>query len=526
MESMIREFLPHIRAIARYRWQALIVVWLVAIVGWVVVLAMPDKYEANTRVYVDTDSILQPLLKGLTVQPDVDQRLQIMTRTLLSRPNLEKVINEADLDLKLSARKEREVLIAHLAKEIKLGGGGGRRGQNNNLYTLTYVHSDPAVAKKVVQTLLNILVETTLGDSREDSNSAQSFLGQQIKEHEARLIEAEARLMEFKRQNFSVLPSQEGGFFQDLRAAEQNLDAAKLEMREAEFSRQELQNRLLEFIASFEHGEIHGEGRYDERLGLLRSQLDEKKLRFTDVHPDIVELERAINDLEQLKRQEQQGGNTLRGARKPEDSRLHQELTLALAQANARIASLGVRMNEYQQRVKILKNRISTLPEVEAKLVSLSRDYNITKTRYEQLVERLESARLSESAGETGDSVKFRVIDPPWVPEAPSGPNRFLLLSAVMVGALGAGLGLAVLIGFMRPVVSDMYGLAKLTDLSIYGSVTRIADYELTIASIIKARFSFFAWLLLFFVSYGVVLWLSMKGFLLSDAASVARGLL
>ncbi len=527
MEQMIRELLPHIRATGRYRWQALIVMWLVAMVGWIVVMAMPDKYEANTRVYVDTDSILQPLLEGLTVQPDVEQRLQIMTRTLLSRPNLEKVVSEADLDLKLSTRKEKEALIKGLAKEIKLvGGGPARRGQNNNLYTLTYVHGDPAVAKQVVQVLLNILVETTLGDSRQDSDSAQHFLTRQIKEYDARLVEAEGRLMGFKRQNFSVLPSQEGGFFQDLRTAEQNLDAAKLEMREAEFSRQELQNRLLEFIASFEHGEIHGEGRYDERLELLQSQLDGKKLRFTDVHPDIIELERAINELEQLKQQEQQGGSTLRGARKPEDSRLHQELTLALAQANATIASLGVRMSEYQQRTTILKERISTLPEVEAKLVSLSRDYNITKLKYEQLVERLESAKLSESMGETGDNVKFRVIDPPWVPAAPSGPNRILLLSAVTAGALGAGLGLAVLIGFMRPVVSDMYSLAKITELSIYGSVTRIVDNDLTIVSMIKAHVSFFILLLLLFISYGAILWVSMKGYLLPDVTSVVRALL
>jgi len=527
MEAMLREVLPHLRAIWRYRRQVMVVSWLVAIVGWAVVMMLPDKYEATTRVYVDTDSILLPLLKGLTVQPDVDQRLLIMTKTLLSRPNLEKVVSEADLDLALTTPREKEALINGLAKEIKLVSTKTRQRGQNNLYTLSYIHHDPATAKQVIQVLLNILVETTLGDSRQDSDSAQHFLEQQIKEYDARLVKAEDRLMAFKRKNFSVLPSQEGGFFQDLREAEQNLDAAKLEMREAEFSRRELKDRLLEFIASFEGGEINVEGRYDERLRLMQAQLDEKKLRFTNVHPDIIELERAIKELEQLKQQERQGdGDAASGARKPEDSRLHQELTLALAQANARIASLSVRMNEYQKRAKILKERISTLPEVEAELVSLSRDYEITKMKYEQLVERLESARLSESAGETGDNVKFRVIDPPWVPATPSGPKRVLFLTAVLVGAVGAGLGLAVLIGFFRPVVSDMYGLAKITDLSIYGAVTRIDSDVGSISAMIKAHVLSLMLLFLLLASYGAVLWMSMAEYRLPDVIRVVEKLL
>jgi len=528
MEAMLRELLfPHVRALVRYRWQALAGAWLVAMIGWPVVMVMPDKFEASTRVYVDTDSILLPLLEGLTVQPDVNQRLLIMTKTLLSRPNLEKVVDEVDFGVEFSAAGTKEELVERLAKEIRLISPSARQRGQNNLYTLNYTHNDPATAKQVIQVLLNILVETTLGNSRQDSDSAQNFLEQQIKEYDARLVIAEGRLMAFKRKNFNILPSQEGGFFQDLRQAEQNLDAANLEMREAEFSRKELENRLLEFIDSFEGGDIKVEGRYDVRLQAMQALLDEKKLRFTDIHPDIVELERVIDELEQLKLQESQDNNDASsGSRKPEDSRLHQELTLALAQANARIASLRVRMNEYQKRTKTLKERISTLPEVEAELVSLSRDYDITKMKYEQLVERLESARLSESAEETGDNVKFRVIDPPWVPTAPSGPNRFLLLTMALAAALGAGLGLAILLGLLRPVISDMYGLAKITDLSIYGAVTRIDSGTVSIAAIVKTHLLFFILLVMLLASYGAFLWLSMMEQGLFDLIAMVRELL
>ncbi len=527
MEAMLRELLfPHVRALVRYRWQALAVAWLVAMIGWPVVMVMPDKFEASTRVYVDTDSILLPLLEGLTVQPDVEQRLLIMTKTLLSRPNLEKVVDEVDFGVEFSTAGAKEELVERLAQEIRLISPSARSGQNN-LYTLHYTHNDPVTAKQVIQVLLNILVETALGSSRQDSDSAQLFLAQQIKQYDARLVLAEDRLMAFKRKNFNILPSQEGGFFQDLRKAEQDLEAANLEMREAEFSRKELENRLLEFVASFEGGEIKVDGRYDERLRTMQAQLDEKKLRFTDLHPDIIELERVINELEQLKLQELRGNNDSSSqASKPEDSRLHQELTLALAQANARIASLRVRMNEYQKRATVLKDRISTLPEVEAELASLSRDYDITKMKYEQLVERLESARLSESAEESGDNVKFRVVDPPWVPATPSGPNRLILLTMVLAAAIGVGVGLAILIGFLRPVVSDMYGLAKITDLSIYGAVTRIDSGMAGIAAIVKTHLLFLILLVMLLASYGAFLWLSMMEYSLPDLFVMVKELL
>ncbi len=523
MQEMLQELFPHLRAIWRYRWQALLAAWLVAVAGWVVVSALPDKYEANARIYVDTDSILLPLLKGLAVQTDVDQRLLVMTRTLLSRPNLEKVVREVDLDLNLVTPKAKEMLIERLAEEVKLVS----QKKQPNLYTITYTHHQPATAKQVVQALLSILVETTLGDSRQDSDSAQQFLARQIKEFDARLVSAEERLMEFKRQNFMVLPSQEGGFFQDLKQAEQSLEAAELEMREAEFSRNALEQRLLEFVTSFKQGKIIGESRYDERLQSMQAQLDENKLRFTDAHPNIIELERAISELERLKELEaQSSGGSLSEVSRPEDSRLHQELTLALTQANARIASLSVRMNEFQRRVEVLKEQITTLPEVEANLLRLTRDYDITKEKYGELVSRYESAKLSESAGQTGDNVKFRIIDPPWVPVTPSEPNRVFLLSVVMAGALGVGMGIAVLIGFVRPVVYDMYGLAKITDISIYGAVSRLDSGVSTVTMFIRTQVSFFMLLLLLLASYGGILFLSMKGYRLLELAEHVKALL
>jgi hypothetical protein len=100
MEDLIRQVLSILRGMWKYRWPAVVTAWVAAIVGVVVVFKIPDQYEASARIYVDTQSILKPLMAGLTVQPNVEQQVSMLSRTLISRPNVEKLIRMADMDLK------------------------------------------------------------------------------------------------------------------------------------------------------------------------------------------------------------------------------------------------------------------------------------------------------------------------------------------------------------------------------------------------------------------------------------------
>src|SRR5262245_66586775 len=98
MHELAEQLLSHLKAIWRYRWYAVAFAWLIALVGWGIVFSIPNRYQADARVYVDTQTVLKPLLDGLAVQPDLDQMVVMISRTLLSRPGLEKVIEMAGLD--------------------------------------------------------------------------------------------------------------------------------------------------------------------------------------------------------------------------------------------------------------------------------------------------------------------------------------------------------------------------------------------------------------------------------------------
>src|SRR5438128_5386675 len=122
MHELLRKALDHLRGMWHRRWIGLAAAWVAAIVAVAIVYRIPEKYEASARVYVDTESLLRPLLAGLAIQPNVDQQVALMSRTLISRPNVEKLIRIADLDLNVTTEPARDGLIDSVMKSIHLGG--------------------------------------------------------------------------------------------------------------------------------------------------------------------------------------------------------------------------------------------------------------------------------------------------------------------------------------------------------------------------------------------------------------------
>src|SRR5262249_29258122 len=111
MDEILREVVGVLRGIWQRRWIGLAVAWVGAIGGAIVVLRIPERYEASSRIFVDTQSVLKPLLSGLAVQPDVNQQVAMLARTLITRPNLEKLIRNADLTITIKSEREHDELI-------------------------------------------------------------------------------------------------------------------------------------------------------------------------------------------------------------------------------------------------------------------------------------------------------------------------------------------------------------------------------------------------------------------------------
>ncbi|MCG8021534.1 MAG: chain length-determining protein, partial [Candidatus Thiodiazotropha weberae] len=428
-------------------------------------------------------------LQGLAVQNDMNQRLHLMTRTLLSHENLKKLLMLTDLDHKAASREEEERLIDWLRNTIVVDVNRrtipGTR-ETENFYTIAFEYGDRFMAQRVVKVLLDIFVESALGDTRIESDAAQQFLQKQILEYESRLLEAENKLTEFKRKNVDTLPRESGGIFTRLESARADLETVQLEYKEAKIRRDELKNQYNTTLAE-EQRRLESLGLsaastspMGQRLLAMQTRLDDLLLRYTDQHPDVQELKSKIEELR--KQAASQPATTAPvSSSTPGVSSALEELKLAYRQSEVDLRAISLRNDEYQGRVEEIRKKLDTLPQVEAELTRLNRDYDINKENYQELVQRLESAKMSERADEAGDNLKFRVVEPPKVPLLPVGPKRLKLTIGVLIIALGIGGALAFLLSQLKPVYFDMRTLGTELEFPVVGQVSRVMTDEVKV---------------------------------------------
>ena len=99
LQQSINLVLDYVKGIWIKKRYVMICSWLICPIGFFYVASMPDQYQSRAVVFVDTRSVLQPILRGLAIQTNPAQEIQMMVKTLLSRSNVEKIARESDLDL-------------------------------------------------------------------------------------------------------------------------------------------------------------------------------------------------------------------------------------------------------------------------------------------------------------------------------------------------------------------------------------------------------------------------------------------
>jgi polysaccharide chain length determinant protein (PEP-CTERM system associated) len=487
MQEIVEQLRSVLRGLWFYKWWGFITTVIFGIAGVIAAFVIPSKYEAAARVFVDTQSILKPLMQGLAVQPNVEQQVAMMGRTLISRPNIDRVMRMADLDLKVKSAGEREQYIDNLLKEVEFKAVPGAA----NLYLINYRNEKPESAKAVVQALLGIFVEGSLIKKNTDGDTARRFLDEQIKSSEQRLLQAEEALKEFKIKNLNLMPNLAQDYIAKSGEFQNQVTQAKLELRQAEYARDAIKNQLNGETATLalpggDLGPLEvaraRPTELDERVESTRKRLDDFRSRFTEEHPDVVGTRRILEQLEsqrdaerkaeaakpipmQQRRQAQQAANPV-----------FQQLKISLADAEAQIASLRARVADYEIRLAQSREAAQTIPKVEAQYIQLTRDNEVNRKHYEQLLERRQSAQTSTEMDGAAGVAEFRVVDPPRVSAQPVWPNRNLLLLLGLLASIAAGLAAAFIRDQSRPTFFDLRTLRNVTQVPILGAVSLFND--------------------------------------------------
>jgi polysaccharide chain length determinant protein (PEP-CTERM system associated) len=488
MNTLFEQIYDILHGAWRFRWWALITAAAVAVVGWTYVFTMPDRYEAHARVFVDTRTALKPVLQGLTVEQDVNAQLNFVRQSLLAGPQLQKIAEQTGV---LPASETKPAVKARLldgmASRVRLTVSSASERENEreagSIYGISFQDGDRIRSLRVVEVLLNTLVEETLGGKREGAETAQKFLETQIREYERRLRAAEDRLADFKKRNLGLMPTEQGGYFTQLQT---ELDAAKkaegdLQIQESRRNELARQLRGEAVISASGSSPMLGAAGLTAgadtvtRIKETQARLDELLLRFTEKHPDVIATRQTLEELKKRRTAEieslRRGDANAVAASGAASSPVFQSIQLALNQVDVEIASLRRAVAQHRAKAVELRKRLDTAPQVEAEFAALNRDYDVNKSQYSALLANYEKARLGEQADNAG-SVRFEIVQPPSADFAPVFPRRGLFLAGVLLLALAAGGGLAYLLQVLRPVVGSARSLSEFTGLPVLGVVS------------------------------------------------------
>lgn len=477
MNDLTRQAATFARSIWRHRWMAVAVAWIAAALGALIVWFVPERYEARARIYVDTQTVLKPLMAGLAFQPDIDQQVRMLGRTLISRPNVEKLLGDATLGLpKATTTAARDQQIEILMKTIKVELTGG-----NNLYAISYRDVESARAQRLVEGLVSMFMDSGLDTKRKDSAEASRFIDAEIKAYEAKLTEAENRLKDFKLRNMSVASTTNQDFFARMSAITDDIARLRIQLSAAEQSRDAMRRELSNEQPQLPSDPASASSltpELDIRIETQRKQLDELLRRYTDEHPDVLSVRRTITQLEAQRRQESDlraraGG--ARGGMAP-TSPVFQKLRISLAEAEANVASLRAQLGSQQGRLEEIRAQAGKVPQAEAELAQLNRDYDVIRKNYEQLVSRREAASLGVKIDQTSSMADFRVIEPPRVLPEPVFPGKRQLALLVMLASILLGVAAAYAQSVINPSFATERELREFTKRPVLGSLTLIDD--------------------------------------------------
>jgi polysaccharide chain length determinant protein (PEP-CTERM system associated) len=478
MQEFLEQIHLYARDMWRYRWHAMGVAWLIVLVGWVAVSSKPIIYTASAKIYVDTDTVLRPLLKGLTVDKDTAEYLGLIVRQLVSRSNIEQVARIVGLERQVRTRQDMEAVLDQLQLNIRWEASPASESTKQwNFFTISYPNSAPKFAKQVLQALITTIIEKTMGESLRDSEAARRFLEHQVKEQEEKLVTGEARIRKFMLEHADELPGPGVSYSERLQSAQSAVEGVDLQITQAEHQRDELRRQLANISPSLQvvSTDTTPVLKPESRLLALKAQLDELLLKDTAKHPDVIATRRSIAKLEkQLHQLHTDKVETNKG---PDMlNPVGQQLEVMLGQVESEIAALRAGRDKYMRRVEKLREQAGTLTQLEWELKSLNQAYVSAKQKYDALVVRRNSATMSGTVEHTGENVRFRIIDPPRIQDTWStiARKQLMLTSGMLAAGLAGGLAVAFFLSRMwHPVIYGWRSLNTLTGFPVLGMISQ-----------------------------------------------------
>ncbi len=468
MNTLYDDIRSSLYSIWQRRWLALGVAWGVCLLGWLMVATIPNTYQAQARIFVQ---LYDPLSAQVGIgASDRKNTLDQVRDTLTSAQHLQQVIQGTRLGENITTQRQMESAIASLGKTIKIV------ADQDNIFEISAQTSsgklsdadNARLSQAIVQKMIDIFRNENHAANRDSVQQTMAFLNQQLAQRGADLQAADQHRVAFEAK-YPELAAGGVSLVQRLETSRSELRSIEGDLAAAQSSLSSINGQLAGTPATLpgSSGVVGG-----TRSALAQAEAELAGMRgrgLTENHPDVIEVRNQIASLRQQVASEGNGGGSSGSIPNPS----YTSLQSIKADREANLMALQARKASIEGDLNQAAAAQATNPDVASEAQTISRDYDVLKQQYDKLLSDREALKLRGTVENSDDGAKFQVIDPPRIPRTPIAPNRGLLLLAVLVVGIGAGVGAAYGIGELRSTFGTTAKLERATGLPVLGAISR-----------------------------------------------------
>jgi len=474
----------YLRLVSKHRWLIIIPFCIAMVVGMYFAVTRPKIYEAKTLILVMPQRVPSDYVQSI-VSSDLDARIRTISQQILSRTNLEKVIEKYGLfsGSKYSGMFSEDMVAALRKRIIVEVNQSRRRTDGTDAFSITFSGLHPETVMKVTNGLAGSFIQENLRIREVQAVGTSEFLANELETGRKRLEEVEEKIREYRGQYMGELPDQ-------LDANLRMLERLQMQLSERETALRDEKSRLVVIENQIEANrriltESGGlvsvsENEEGSSLAQLKAQLAGLQSNYTDRHPDVIKLKSQIADLES---KYQSGELESSGATQSDSSgdpavRLVSntitELERQRLEIRGEIINIGIELSKIKAQLEKYQERVERTPQREQELMTLNRDYENMQESYTSLLNRKLEAEISVNMEKKQKGEQFRIIDQAALPQKPVSPDmRKLFLLSVAAG-LGFGAGLIFLLDFLNTSLKQPKVLETEFGLSVLASIPKI----------------------------------------------------
>lgn len=469
-------------------------------------LVWPKGYSAYTTILVDEKNIIQPLMQGAAVTTEVGDRSRMAREVIFGRKIMNQIMSGTGLLADSLTPDEQERILKMLMRRTTITNVG------RNLIKIEFRDDDPERAFMTTRRYAELFISESLNAKSNESQAAFDFIDKQVREYHEKLARAEAALKEFRSENLDAQPGADADISTRLNVLQTRIEGATQELRETEIKKRSLERQLsgeAEVVSA-----VSRENQYRARIAELQSQLDTLRLSYHDTYPDVVRLRHQIGDLNLAIADERQRREQARQTGRVTidetviNNPMYQQLRRELSATQIQVETLHARIAEAKRQMQAELERGKRMQGGAATLAELTRDYQVNREIYQDLLKRRENARVSMNLDRDNQGLTFKIQEPAVLPLQPSG----LRFWHFIVGAFVFGLAVPIVLLYVKlhfdsrvrlaSMLADRYKLPVLatvpqlwspsetaaTQRNVYGLLTILFLTVASIAAIVALR--------------------------------------